>query len=74
MSPAGAERVAKIIAPAITGWLVAHGQRDGVKAILAERFPGVHTPIRGAAKATGTHSLRIVRPSEWGGGEQERAD
>jgi UDP-GlcNAc:undecaprenyl-phosphate GlcNAc-1-phosphate transferase len=63
-SPAGAERVAKILAPAIADWLLAHWHSDGIKAILAERFPGVHTPAHGTSVVKRNHALRSVRPSD----------
>jgi UDP-GlcNAc:undecaprenyl-phosphate GlcNAc-1-phosphate transferase len=55
---AGAERVAQILAPAIGQWLRAHGERDEVRALLAERFPAVCTPTRPFPALTGDFPLR----------------
>ena len=71
-SPSGAERVARIFAPAITDWLAAHGDQVGVQRMLAEKFPGVYTPPHGYPVATGDFSLLDSKPRRRPSGEAPR--
>ena len=61
-TPAGAERVAEILAPAISDWFAAHWQRESVQRMLVEKFPGVYTPAHAFPAITGDFSIRDVSP------------
>lgn len=72
-TPAGAERVAQILAPAIGSWLAAHWERDELRTLLVDRFPGVYTPAHPFAAITGDFSLRDTHtPRRRSGGESTR--
>ena len=60
-TPSGAERVARIFAPAIADWFAVHGEQSDVQRMLAERFPGVSTPPHGIPVIT-DFTLRDQRP------------
>ena len=62
-TPAGAERVAQILAPAVAEWFVAHANRQDIRALLQARFPGVYTPSRPFAAVTSNFSLADVNAS-----------
>jgi len=52
-SPAGPERVATILAPALSEWFSTKGRRLEVREQLAERFPGLNTPSHSFPAITG---------------------
>jgi hypothetical protein len=62
-SPAGAERVAQILAPAVAEWFALHWKHEEVQHMLAERFPGVYTPVHAFPAITGDFSLREPKTS-----------
>jgi UDP-GlcNAc:undecaprenyl-phosphate GlcNAc-1-phosphate transferase len=67
----GAERVARIFAPAIADWFAVHGKEDEVQRMLVEKFPGVSTPPHGFPSISGDFLLHLTsqgRPS----GESQR--
>ncbi|HET7188797.1 MAG TPA: MraY family glycosyltransferase [Gemmatimonadaceae bacterium] len=60
--PAGPERIARVLAPAISRWLATKGKEPAVSADIAARFPGLTTPARGFPVITGDFSLRDGKP------------
>lgn len=61
--PAGAERVAQILAPAVADWFAMHWEKTDVQRMLADRFPALNTPSRGFATITGDFALNDPRTS-----------
>jgi UDP-GlcNAc:undecaprenyl-phosphate GlcNAc-1-phosphate transferase len=61
-SPAGAERVAQILAPALADWFASHWERADVQRMLADRFAGVFTPQHGFPTITGDFALQEPKP------------
>jgi UDP-GlcNAc:undecaprenyl-phosphate GlcNAc-1-phosphate transferase len=71
---AGAERVARVLAPTIGEWIATRGRHPDVAASLAAHFPGITTPPHGFTVITGEFLLGETKPRRRrsSGGESER--
>jgi UDP-GlcNAc:undecaprenyl-phosphate GlcNAc-1-phosphate transferase len=57
LPPAGAERVAHVLAPAVAEWFSRHSWTTEAKSVMADRFPGLTTPPHGIPTVTGEFKL-----------------
>jgi UDP-GlcNAc:undecaprenyl-phosphate/decaprenyl-phosphate GlcNAc-1-phosphate transferase len=73
-TPSGAERVARIFAPAIADWFAVHWEQEAVQRMLAEKFPGVYTPAHAFPAITGDFSLGDSKtPRRRSSGDSQRS-